>query len=101
MGRGKRLQKCKKNLDRHLGKGKSCFWDSAASVFTKSMKLRTVLLVQRDGFNTAGPSANFTLYEWQPGPTSAGNMTVPGPAATTTGGNVPVNLSFSGLAPST
>ena len=65
------------------------------------MKLRTVLLVQRDGFNTAGPSANFTLYEWQPGPTSAGNMTVPRPAATTTGGNVPVNLSFSGLAPST
>ena len=28
-------------------------------------------------------------------------MTVPGPAATTPGGNVPVNLSFSGLAPST
>ena len=27
------------------------------------------------GFNTAGPSANFTLYEWQLGSTSAGNMT--------------------------
>ena len=53
------------------------------------------------GFNTNGPSANLTLFSWQLGSTSAGNMTVPGPAATTTGGNVPVNLSFSGLAPST
>jgi hypothetical protein len=49
------------------------------------------------GFNTAGPSANFTLYEWPVGPTSASNMTVPGPATATIGGSVPVNLSFTGL----
>jgi hypothetical protein len=53
------------------------------------------------GFNTAGPSANFTLYEWPVGPTSAGNMTVPGPVGVTTGGTVPVNLSFTGLAAGT
>ena len=53
------------------------------------------------GFNTAGPSANFTLFEWQLSAANAGNMTVPGPAATTTGGSVPVNLSFTGLTPST
>jgi hypothetical protein len=49
------------------------------------------------GFNTNGPSANFTLFSWQLGSTSAGNMTVPGPATATIGGSVPVNLSFTGL----
>ena len=49
------------------------------------------------GFNTNGPSANFTLFSWQLGSTSAGNMTVPGPVAATIGGTVPVNLSFTGL----
>jgi subtilisin family serine protease len=50
------------------------------------------------GFNTAGPSANFTLYEWQLGTANAANMTVPAPATATVGGTIPVNLSFSGLA---
>ena len=50
------------------------------------------------GFATNGPSANFTLFEWQVPTTSAGNMTVPAPAATTVGGTVPVNLTFTGLA---
>jgi subtilisin family serine protease len=49
------------------------------------------------GFNTNGPSASFTLFSWQLGSTSAGNMTVPGPATATIGGTVPVDLSFSGL----
>jgi hypothetical protein len=49
------------------------------------------------GFNTNGPSANFTLFSWQLGSTSAGNMTVPGPATATIGGTVPVDLSFTGL----
>ena len=49
------------------------------------------------GFNTAGPSASFTLYEWPIGSGPAGNMTVPGPATATIGGSVPVNLSFTGL----
>ena len=50
------------------------------------------------GFNTNGPSASLTLFSWQLTSASAGNMTVPGPVATTTGGTVPVNLSFTGLA---
>ena len=49
------------------------------------------------GFNTNGPSASFTLFSWQLGSTSAGNMTVPGPATATIGGTVPVDLSFTGL----
>jgi subtilisin family serine protease len=49
------------------------------------------------GFNTNGPSANFTLFSWQLDSTSAGNMTVPGPAPATIGGTVPVDLSFTGL----
>jgi subtilase family protein/fibronectin type III domain protein/peptidase inhibitor I9/PA domain-containing protein len=53
------------------------------------------------GFATNGPSADFTLFEWQVPTTSAGNMNVPGPVATTIGGTVPVNLSFTGLAAGT
>ena len=49
------------------------------------------------GFSTGGGTANFTLYDWQLGSADAGNMTVPGPAAATIGGTVPVNLSFTGL----
>src|SRR5262249_62016160 len=49
------------------------------------------------GFNTNGPSASLTLFSWQLGSASAGNMSVPGPVSTTTGGTVPVNLSFTGL----
>src|SRR5262249_7051644 len=49
------------------------------------------------GFNTNGPSASLTLFSWQLTSASAGNMTVPGPVATTTGGTVLVNLSFLGL----
>ena len=49
------------------------------------------------GFNTNGPSASLTLFSWQLTSASAGNMIVPGPVATTTGGTVPVNLSFTGL----
>jgi hypothetical protein len=53
------------------------------------------------GFNTVNPTANFTLYDWQLGTTNAGNMNVPGPVSVTTGGTVPVNLSFTGLAAGT
>jgi len=49
------------------------------------------------GFNTNGPSADFTLFSWQVPTTSAGNMVPPGPVSTTIGGTVPVNLSFTGL----
>jgi subtilisin family serine protease len=49
------------------------------------------------GFNTNGPSADFTLFSWQLPDTNAGNMTVPGDVSTTIGGTVPVNLSFTGL----
>ena len=49
------------------------------------------------GFNTVNPTAAFTLYEWPLDTANAGNMNVPGPVSVTTGGTVPVNLSFSGL----
>lgn len=53
------------------------------------------------GFATNGPSADFTLFEWQVPTTSAGNMNVPAPAAATIGGTIPVNLTFTGLAANT
>src|SRR5262245_9846297 len=53
------------------------------------------------GFNTNGPSADLTLFSWQLTSASAGNMNVPGPVGTTTGGTLPVNLSFTGLASGT
>jgi subtilisin family serine protease len=49
------------------------------------------------GFNTNGPSASLTLFSWQLTSADASNMHVPGPVGTTTGGTVPVNLSFTGL----
>ncbi len=52
------------------------------------------------GFATANPS-NFTLFNWQVGSTSAGNMIVTAPAAATTGATGTISLTFSGLAPAT
>jgi subtilisin family serine protease len=49
------------------------------------------------GFSTNGPSADFTLFEWEVPTTSSGNMTVPSPTAVTNGGTVAVPLSFTGL----
>jgi subtilisin family serine protease len=54
------------------------------------------------GFNvTPGVTANFTLYSWLLGGTSAGNMTVTAPATASIGGSGTVSLSFSGLVPGT
>jgi hypothetical protein len=52
------------------------------------------------GFAVTG-TANFTLFAWQLGVTSAGNMAVTAPPAAVTGANGTVNLTFSGLAPGT
>jgi subtilisin family serine protease len=49
------------------------------------------------GFNTNGPSADFTLFSWQLSSADEHNMTVPGPVAVNIGDTVPVNLSFTGL----
>jgi len=53
------------------------------------------------GYATAGPSANFKLFQWQVPTSSAGNMSVPGSTAVTIGASVPVSLTFTGLAAST
>ena len=52
------------------------------------------------GFDVPG-TANFTLFSWQFGTTSAGNMTVTAPAAAVIGTNGTIGLSFTGLAPGT
>jgi hypothetical protein len=52
------------------------------------------------GFAVTG-TANFTLFSWAVGMTSAGNMTVSAPAAATIGTSGTINLTFSGLAPGT
>ncbi len=49
------------------------------------------------GFDTAGPSTDFTLFNWEVPMTAAGNVTLPAQASTTVGGAVNVDLAFAGL----
>jgi subtilisin family serine protease len=51
-------------------------------------------------FATDGPDANFTLFQWLP-TTAVGNMNVSAPASATSGTTGTINLTFSGLAPTT
>jgi subtilisin family serine protease len=53
------------------------------------------------GWETDGPDADFTLFNWTLGTTAAGNMTVSAPPSATLGTTSPINLSFSGLAAGT
>jgi hypothetical protein len=53
------------------------------------------------GFATDGPDANFTMFDWVLGSTSAGNMSVAAPSTATIGGTGTITLSFSGLAATT
>ena len=57
-------------------------------------------IVYVHGFGVPG-TANFTLFTWLLGSTSAGNMTVSAPATATLGATGTITLSFSGLAPGT
>ena len=56
------------------------------------------LTVVVHGFETDGPSSNFTLFTWNVGTTAAGNMAVTAPATVTQGTTGQVGLTFSGLA---
>ena len=58
------------------------------------------LTVWVHGFAVPG-TAQFTLFSWMLGASSAGNMTVTAPAAATNGGTGTVGLTFNGLAPAT
>jgi hypothetical protein len=49
------------------------------------------------GWQTDGPSADYTLFSWILGNTDAGNMTATGPSTATIGGNATVNLTWNGL----
>jgi hypothetical protein len=50
------------------------------------------------GWQTDGPSANYTLFSWLVPTTAAGNMTAtPSTTSATVGGSGTVNLSWSGL----
>ena len=49
------------------------------------------------GWQTDGPSANYTLFTWALGGTDAGNMSATGPATATIGGTATVNLTWSEL----
>jgi hypothetical protein len=51
------------------------------------------------GWQTGGPSANFTLFEWVLGSADAGNMTVTAPGTAVTGATGAINLTFNGLTP--
>ncbi len=53
------------------------------------------------GFDTAGPSTDFTLFDWQVPMSDAGNMSLPAPAPVTVAGPLDVSLGFTGLDAST
>jgi hypothetical protein len=54
------------------------------------------------GFAVGAPgTANFTLFNWLLGSTTAGNMAVSAPATATLGATGTINLTFTGLAPGT
>lgn len=53
------------------------------------------------GWGTDGPDANFTLFTWVLGSLDLGNMTVSAPLTATTGEVGTVDLTFSGLEPTT
>jgi len=54
------------------------------------------------GFAVGAPgTANFTLFRWLLGSTTAGNMAVSAPATATLGATGTINLTFTGLAPGT
>ncbi len=52
-------------------------------------------------FQTDGPDANYTLFNWSLGDTDEGNMSVTAPATATVGDTGDISLSFSGLADNT
>ncbi len=51
------------------------------------------------GFNTAGASTDFTLFEWLVPMADEGNVVLPATATATVGGTVDVGLTFTGLTP--
>jgi hypothetical protein len=59
------------------------------------------LTVVVHGFATDGPDANFTLFNWNVGTASAGNMSISAPSPVVVSTTGTVGLSFSGLAPTT
>ena len=61
----------------------------------------TTYLAVVHGWQTDGPDANYTLFTWALGTTSAGNMTVSAPASATLGATGSIGLTFSGLASGT
>jgi hypothetical protein len=56
--------------------------------------------VEVDGYATASPASDFTLFTWAVG-AGTGNMAVTTPATVTLGGTASVGLSYSGLLPAT
>ena len=49
------------------------------------------------GWQTDGPDAQYTFFNWVLGGTDANNMTATGPATATIGGTATINLSWNGL----
>jgi hypothetical protein len=57
------------------------------------------LTVVVQGWETDGPDANFTFFQWNLGTANAGNMTVTAPATAVLGQTAQIELAFSGLTP--
>jgi hypothetical protein len=82
--------------------GASADGDSNEEVTLRNTTGMTVTLsTYVHGFDTHGPAADLTLFDWVVGSASAGNVTLTAPATAATGATLPVSASFSGLAAAT
>jgi hypothetical protein len=82
--------------------GVSADGDSNEEVTVRNTTGMTITLsIYVHGFDTQGPAADLTLFEWVVGSSSAGNVTLTAPATAATGATLPVSASFSGLAAAT
>jgi hypothetical protein len=53
------------------------------------------------GYDTAGPSTDFTLFQWQVPATDAGNINLPSPMPATVATTIDIPLTYAGLDPAT
>jgi hypothetical protein len=94
------------DFDLYLYKGTTLLASSAGATATEQVSLAnpgagTDYVLYVHGFEVPDPNATFTLFAWQLGTASAGNMTVSAPTSAVSGTTGTITLSFSGLAPAT
>jgi hypothetical protein len=94
------------DLDLYVFRGATLVGASGGGTASEEVNLVNPIagnyVVYVHGFAVGAPgTANFTLFNWLLGSTTAGNMAVSAPATATLGATGTINLTFTGLAPGT